>query len=430
MIAELRELRRARARLGASASELRAFQAERLAAVVGAAHRRVPFWRARLDAAGISPAKVRSIADLQAMPPVTKAELVAAGQTAVMASGVDPASCLSFHTSGTTGEPFSLYATRDEIRVHRIIQFRALLAGGYRMRDRLLVLGPGRGLPSGLHQRLGIYRRTHVWPTAPVEEQIEALRRASPDALWIYPSCLHAILERTGFRLGSVCRPRIAFSSAEIFGAEQKERLREDCGAEHFDLYGCVELGRIAWECSAHQGMHVNADHVVVEVVRDHGTCPRTGARLGEAVVTSLTNTTVPLLRYRLGDVVGLLDGPCPCGSAFPRMSYPLGRTRDLLRRPSGLGITAGPMTHVLRRRPWIARFQIVQESLDRLRLRVVAHRAPEPGEIAAVEHDALAYMREPMTITVELVERIDGGPGKFRDVIGLPARAATEDSG
>lgn len=422
MIAELLEFRRARRRLGATPDEIDVFRAQRLAHVVRSAWQRVPFWRARLDASGIDPGRVRRPEDLAVLPPVTKAELTAAGADATIARGVDRARCLSFSTSGTTGEPFTLHATPDEIRVHRIVQFRSLLASGYRARDRLVVLGPGRGLPSGLHQRLGLFRRDHLWPTMPVDEQIAALRRLAPDVLWIYPSCLYAILERTGFRLTDVCRPRIALSSAEVFGPEQKEALRDDGGIEHFDLYGCVEFGRIAFECRAHQGLHVNVDHVLLEVEGDHGACPRTGARLGEAVVTSLTNTTVPLLRYRLGDVVGLLDGPCACGCPFPRITHPLGRTRDLLRLPSGRGITAGPMTHVLRARPWVARFQLVQESRDELCLRVLARRAPSGDEIASVERDALAYLREPMRVRVELVERFEHAPGKFRDLIGLPA--------
>ena len=426
MIGELLEFRRARRVLGLDQTALRELQDAKVRAVVGSAYERVPFWRRRLDAAGLAPGAVRGVADLARLPSVSKTELVAAGPSEVVARGVDPARCMSFNTSGTTGEPFTLYANADEIRVHRIIQFRALLGAGYGARDRLVVLGPGRGLPSGPHQRLGIYRRDHLWPTMPVGEQIDQLRRLSPDVLWIYPSCLYAILERTDFRLSAVCRPRVVVSSAEIFGPEKKEMLRADGGIEHFDLYGCVEFGRVAWECSAHDGLHVNVDHVVLEIEGDVGRCPLTGARLGEVVLTSLANVSVPLLRYRLGDVVGLLDGPCRCGSAFPRITYPLGRTRDLLRTPSGSGITAGPMTHVLRGRSWVARFQIIQEAYDELRLLVVARRPPEASEITAVQRDAQAYMREPMTIRVELVERIVQGPGKFRDVIGLaPPRPA-----
>jgi len=425
VIAELLELRRARRRLRASGDELQAIQAAKLQTVVRAAHQHVPFWRKRLDAAGIDPAGVREVADLAALPPVTKRELVAAGLAETLGRGVDPARCTAFHTSGTTGEPFTLYASAAEIRVHRIIQLRALLAAGLRARDRLVVLGPGRALPTGWHQHLGIFRRHHLWPTMPVSEQIDELRRLQPDVLWIYPSCLYAILERTGFRLSTVCQPRVLLTSAEIFGPEQKERLRADGGIEHFDLYGCVEFGRIAWECHAHQGLHVNVDHLLLEVDGDLGHCPRTGVRLGEAVLTSLTNVTVPLLRYRLGDVVGLLEGPCPCGCPYPRITYPLGRTRDLLRVPSGRGITAGPMMHVLRARPWVVRFQIVQETCDRLRLVVVPSRQPLAEEIATLARDAQAYMREPMTIDVELVERIEHPPGKFRDLIGLPSVAA-----
>lgn len=422
MIAEALEMRRAWMRLSLDAERLHALQSARLTAMVRSAWERVPFWRDRLDRAGIDPAAVRGIADLAALPPVSKAELTAEGAPSRLARGVDRARCVRFQTSGTTGEPLTGYASPDEIRVHRVIQFRALLCAGYRPHERLVVLGPSRDLPTGWHQRLGIFRRDHVWPTLPVEEQIAALRRLSPDLLWIYPSCLYAILERTGFRLSETCRPRAVFTSAEVFAGAQKEALHRDGGIEHFDLYGCVEFGRIAWECRAHAGLHVNVDHVVLEVLGDHGRCPDTGARLGEAVLTSLVNTSMPLLRYRLGDVVGLLDGPCRCGSSFPRITHPLGRTRDLLRLPGGLGITAGPMTHVLRRRDWIARFQIVQEGYDRIRLLVVPRRQPDPQEVAEVESDARAYMRDRATATVELVTRIEQQGPKYRDVIGLPA--------
>ncbi len=98
-----------------------------------------------------------------------------------------------------------------------------------------------------------------------IEEQIAELRRIQPTILWAYPDCLQSMLQLLDGRLSQVIRPRKVITSAAVLPEGVRTRLREDLDCELYNSYACMETGRLAAECPAHQGMHVNADHVIVE---------------------------------------------------------------------------------------------------------------------------------------------------------------------
>jgi phenylacetate-CoA ligase len=119
-------------------------------------------------------------------------------------------------------------------------------------------------------------------------------------------------------------RPKGIISSAEVLTPENRELIETTFGCRVFDRYGCREVSVIASECGEHQGLHINADNLLVETVTDQG--PVRGED-GEVLITDLRNFAMPLIRYRIKDVGRLLPQACGCGRGLPLMRISGGRT-------------------------------------------------------------------------------------------------------
>jgi phenylacetate-CoA ligase len=152
-------------------------------------------------------------------------------------------------------------------------------------------------------------------------------------------------------------------SSAETLWPHQRSLIEETFRVPVFDRYGCREVGQIASECSFHEGMHVSADRVLVEIVGETGKTAAPGEE-GTILVTDLDNYGMPLIRYDIGDrATARIDSSCECGRGLPLLERIHGRTMDIIHTPDGRRVGGTFWTLLLRQRPGISRFQVVQDS-------------------------------------------------------------------
>jgi phenylacetate-CoA ligase len=179
--------------------------------------------------------------------------------------------------------------------------------------------------------------------------------------------------------------------------------------------YGCEEVSLIACECQRHDGLHVNADGVYVEILRDGR--PADPGETGSIVVTDLTNRAMPLLRYQVGDVAVLSERQCPCGRGLPLLERLEGREADYVVTPAGEMISGISLTENFALQvPGIAQFQIVQESVQRFRFRIV--RGPDFGPASLQRLRSLVRERfgSDVNYQCEYLEQIPPEPsGKYR---------------
>jgi phenylacetate-CoA ligase len=368
------EFRRLQSRLRLGPQALLELRERKLRSLVEHAWRNVPYYRSRLAEAGVHPGSIRTLADLERIPVTTKDDLRAAGQDAILARGTDPARCIRYLTSGTTGKCLLVLASPAEARERLLVELRGLWATGlFRPRERLVIIGPVRWGPGRRHQRLGFFRRDYISPWLSVDDQIGRLERLRPDVLWAYPSMLSAIVHRLGGRLSAAARPRALVTSAEGIPDELAAAVRADLDVEWFNFYGSMETGRIAWQCRAHEGLHLNADRLVMEFLDTPGEGLRT-------VVTALDSGTMPILRYDLGDDTAPVDGPCPCGMSFPRIQAPRGRISGLLRLPGGRVMASWTLRSMIRELRGVDQYRLVQSAPAHLVVHVVLDdSAPDP---------------------------------------------------
>jgi phenylacetate-CoA ligase len=317
--------------------ELEQLQLERLEATLTRVYKNVPFYRKRFDETGFVPDDLRSRSDLSRLPFTTKDDLRAAYPYGMFAVPLRDVVRLQA-SSGTTGSSTVVGYTRNDVKTWSNAVARLLVAGGV-SKDDVVQIAFSYGLFTGafgLHQgaeRLG----ASVIPMSSgnTRRQIGIMQDFRTTALVSTPS--YALLVADTMIEMGVNRNALALRWG-LFGAEpwsdsMRREIEDKLGITATDNYGLSEVmgPGVAGECLERNGLHVNEDHFLVEVVDPATLAPVAPGETGELVVTTLTREAFPLVRYRTRDLTALLPGPCPCGRTLVRMARVKGRDDDVL---------------------------------------------------------------------------------------------------
>jgi len=311
-----------------------------------------PFYRKKLDEAGVDPESVKSLDDLGSLPFTTKEELRTGYPLGLMA--VPEERVVRIHSSsGTTGKPVIVPYTANDVSTWAEMMARCMTMTGVTARDRVQVT-PGYGLwTAGIGFQAGAERLGALAiPTGPgnTEKQIEMMLDLQTTVLTATSSYALLLAEEVNRRgLRDRIKLRIGIFGSERWGEKTRTRIEELLGIETFDIYGLTEIygPGISIDCPEHCGLHYWHDHLLFEVID-----PVSGRQLppgdeGELVVTTLTKEGMPLLRYRTRDITRIIPGQCRCGSPYPMHERVLGRTDDMIKI-KGVNIYPGQIDHVL----------------------------------------------------------------------------------
>jgi phenylacetate-CoA ligase len=379
-----------------SLEELRDTQLTRLRATLRHAYDNVPFYRAKLDEAAIAPEDVRCHGDVCDLPFTTKLDLrdhYPFGMFAVPRDKI-----VRVHaSSGTTGNPTVVGYTREDVELWSDLVARMLAAGGARPGDTVQVAF-GYGLFTGglgLHygaERLG----AAVLPISGgnTERQIKLMRDFGVTVLACTPSYALFLADAARDRgLGPSDLPvRIGFFGAEPWSNEMRAQLEAKMGIDALDIYGLSEMGGpgVSHECLCKSGMHINEDHYLAEIVDPQTLSPLPEGEVGELVITTLSRTAQPLIRYRTRDLCSIIYEPCACGRTFARMTKPVGRTDDMLII-RGVNVFPSQIEEVLMSIPEIEpHYQIVVDRkgyLDVVEVWIEVGEDIFPETMGALEH-------------------------------------------
>jgi phenylacetate-CoA ligase len=318
-------------------ASLARMQGERLARLVDHLYRRVPFYRKKMEAAGVKPHDIQGIADLPRLPFTTKDEMRDIYPYGLLA--VDLTDIVEIHTSsGTTGKPVVDAYTQADIDLWAESMARTLAAGGTTRHD-IVQNAYGYGLfTGGLGAHYGARRiGATVIPISGgnTKRQVAIMRDFKTTVLTCTPSYamyLAEALKEEGVdcaRLGL----KAGFFGAEPWSESMRTELQQKLKLLALDIYGLTEIigPGVAMECEHQQGLHVNEDHFYPEVIDPATEKVLPDGQKGELVITTLTKEGTPILRYRTRDITSLDRSPCACGRTTVRMHRLFGRTDDML---------------------------------------------------------------------------------------------------
>ena len=253
---------------------------------------------------------------------------------------------------------------------------RALHAAGFRAGDLVHNTFAYHFTPAGSMLETGAHALgCTVFPagTGQTEQQVQAMADLKPDGYVGTPSFLRILLEKadeTGVSLASVKK---ALVSGEAFPAALRDAFLAR-GIAGYQVYASADLGNIAYETSAREGLVVD-EGVLVEIVRPGTGDPVPPGEVGEVVVTMLDNADYPLIRFGTGDLSAFLPGRSPCGRTNARIRGWMGRA-DQTTKVKGMFVHPSQVAEIVRRHPSIAKARLVVDNpdlQDRMTLQVEA---------------------------------------------------------
>lgn len=408
-----------------SREELRAWQDQRLAALVRHCWDEVPFYRRVMEERRLRPEDVRRAGDLPKLPIIDK-DLIRRHAPEMIARGLRREDLKESPTSGTTGASFTVWWDRATDVLWNALLWRHRGWAGFRFGDRYATLLGRMVVPVG-RRRPPFWRRNHPWNQVlyssfhlhgdNIPAYVASMRRLGVTALECYPSTGYILARFLEGRGETLPLGRVVTSSETLLPI-QRELIQSRFATKVFDYYGMSEAVLFGGECGASDGYHLNAEIGICEVV-DAGGAPLPPGRHGRVLGTGLVNHAMPLLRYEIGDVSALRDEPCPCGRTLPRLDAVTTKAEDIVVTPDGRMISSSALTHPFKPLDRIEKSQIVQEAIDRMVIRIV----PRDGYTEAHTRHLIEEMRqrvgEAMTIDVMLVDDIPrAASGKYRWVI------------
>jgi phenylacetate-CoA ligase len=423
-LAELRDME------GWSAAELRRWQDERAREIVAHASRNVPAYRDHWRRHGVDPAAVTGVADLALLPPASKAMLVAAGDAALDQS-FPKRRMVQGRSSGSTGARFAYYKTRAHqgwwiagnflawewagwqpgqpwVR----LQFRGRLSPRQKLEDLLFRC---MNMPidrfDAAFMRASVERMLRVRPT---------LFRGYAGGAYVFAKWL---LEQNETRL----RPKAVVVTGDTLYPHYREAIEAAFQSPVYDTYGGEGM-TVANQC-AHGNYHV-LPTVHVDLAPQGPPTPEGQPCL--MLLTSLTNTAMPMIRYDIGDVAVAGAGECPCGRRWPVLKRILGRETDIVVTPAGRNLVVHHFNNVMRLYEGIDAFQVVQDEADRITVRLVVN---ERYSLQRDEPAVLEKLRElaggGCGVDIERCEEIPVPPsGKRRYVISNVAATSRAAAG
>lgn len=368
----------------ASREELNALQLERLQKTVKRVYENVELYRKRMDEIGINPENIRSLEDLARLPFTYKQDLRDSYPYGMFACPMSEVARIHA-SSGTTGKQTVVGLTQYDVDIFATICARAIVACGG-SKDDIVHVSYGYGLFTG---GLGLHYGSEKLGSATIpvssgnsQRQIQIMKDFGSTILCSTPSYALYLAE-TLEEMNAIDSISL---KAGIFGAEPwTENMRSEIESrlriKAYDIYGLSEImgPGVSIECEMQNGMHINEDHFIAEIID-----PKTGEVLpegesGEIVFTCITKEAMPLIRYRTRDISTLNYTPCECGRTTVRMGKITGRTDDMLII-RGVNVFPSQIESVLLEQNLTApHYQLIVDRVDNLdTLEIVVEMLPE----------------------------------------------------
>ena len=379
----------------ASRDELHALQSERLVKLVRRVYDNVPFYRNKMDAAGVKPEDIHGAEDIELLPFTEKKDLRDNYPFGLFAA--PQSEIVRIHaSSGTTGKPTVAGYTKNDLENWTDLVARGLTCAGITKNDTVHI-AYGYGLfTGGLGAHYGAERTgAAVIPVSGgnTQRQLMLLKDFKPTAILCTPSYalnLADAMEKAGMSTDEIAL-RVGVFGAEPWTDEMRARLQEKLNIDARDIYGLTEMmgPGVAMECFEKNGLHIWEDHFLPEIIGED-LKPLPDGTEGELVFTTLMKEGMPLIRYRTHDLTLLDDTPCSCGRTHRRMKRVHARSDDMLII-RGVNVFPSQIEHAILQIPGVTpEYQLIVDrkgNLDTLEVQVELDRGMMSDTVRDLEN-------------------------------------------
>lgn len=357
---------------------LKELQFEKFKSLFSHAYHNTIYYRKKCNEVGITPQLLQTIADIEKVPFLTKADIKEYSAD-MIATGFNVDRLSAFKTGGATGKPAIVYKDPLAVELGAASGLRAFRWAGWEIGE---AWGRVWGNPPSndtikqkmLHYLIHpmYYLDTMNLNDKSMFEFANILKQVKPSILHGHSHSLYIFSLFCRRKKIAYIKPKGIVSTSMMLMTHERACIEEVFQAKVTNLYGCEEVGLIGCGCEKHEGFHLNIEDVYVEFINERGQ-PASDGEKGAIVVTSLINKSMPIIRYKLEDVGVPCAKKCECGRELPLMKEVSGRVADFLVRKDG-SLVAGVslVERTLTVYPGIRQMQIVQEDLDNIVLNIV----------------------------------------------------------
>ncbi|HLP09659.1 MAG TPA: phenylacetate--CoA ligase [Opitutaceae bacterium] len=391
-------------------ARLREVQLQRLKAVTALAYANVPLFRERMDAKGVKPADLRTLADVRHLPFSVKGDLRDTYPYGLFA--VPMSEVVRLHaSSGTTGKPIVVGYTAQDMEVWKQVIMRTLYAAGFSRGDIVqnmygygLFTG-GLGLHGGLE---GIGATVIPISGGNSERQIMVMKDFGVTAVCCTPSYFIHLIEvaqKMGIDFRRDLKVKRGVFGAEPWTDQMRQYIEDASGIKAFDIYGLSEIigPGVGAECECRDGLHIFEDHFLVEIVDPQTLEPVPDGTEGELVFTTLSKQAMPAIRYRTRDITAIDTRPCACGRTIRRIRR-ISRRSDDMFIIRGVNVFPSQIeTALLKTEATLPHYQIVltrKAGLDRMEVKVEVTAEMLSDKVGAMDELAKRFSRSIEQIT------------------------------
>lgn len=413
-----RELRRTQWR---PREQLLHTQQKNLAAIVAYAGKHSPYYRELFSRQGFD--HDHFVIDRFLELPLLEKSVVSGNMDQLLVDGADVNELVTARTGGSTGTSVTLHFDRRWQQRRSADEMRADEWAGWRLGMQKAAVWGNPPVPAGWYQRfkdrwlycLELYLDTmNITPEA-MDKFVAGWHSRGAEILFGHAHSLYILAEYLSKRDHGM-RPKGIISTSMMLLEQEREVIQDVFSCPVTNRYGCEEVALIACECERHRGMHLNIEHLYIEFL-DENLQPAKPGDMAEIVVTDLFNKSMPLLRYRVGDMGTYSERSCECGRGLPMLEHVIGRTADFLKRRDGSRVAGVSLVErTLTAIPGIAQMQLVQVALDSIEANLVKSSGYTPDTGKQLVDELTTVFGDGLAVNLNFMENIPRETsGKYR---------------
>ncbi|RLI47629.1 phenylacetate--CoA ligase family protein [Candidatus Bathyarchaeota archaeon] len=394
--------------------ELKKEQEKQLREFVDFAYRNVPYYHKLFKDLKLFPRDIKRIEDLQRIPILTK-KIIKRNWEDFKPTYLNKMKFFEQSTGGSTGIPLKYRLYKSDRFLSSAMLYRGWGYANYELGDRMVILG-GASLNIGKKLNLvakirGTVRNTKKLSSFDMSEKemgkyVDIIKSFKPKFIRGYPSAIYFFatwIKKYNLRIYS---PLAIFTTAEKLYPNMRKTIEEVFNSDVYDGYGLNDGGVSAYECSEHNGLHIDTERAIMEVVEEDGKQIENGE--GEIIATSLYNYAMPFIRYDTGDLGHIIDDDCDCGKPYKLLKELVGRSVDILVTPEGKNVHGWFFLYIF----WeyckgIKEYQVIQEKLDKIVIKIVPEEDFDEKQLDKIR-GIVKKRSEGWNIEFKFVDKID----------------------
>jgi len=353
------------------------YQERQLQKLVNFAYNNVPYYTKLFNKIGVAPKDINTLKDLEKLPILTK-QVIKQNWQDFMPKNINKIKYLNGSTGGSTGKPLKYIISQNDYEMGCALLYKGWSNAGYKMGDKMAIMGGSSLMPnikSSLKTKIQDFSLNfqHYSSFSMSEKNLfkyfHSINKWKPKFIRGYASSIYLFAKfinnnnlKLKFQLKAI------FTTAEKLLNEQKKIIEQTFNIKVFDNYGLHDGGVSAYECEKHNGMHIDIERSIMEVVNNNGN--QTLNQQGKILATGLYNYAMIFIRYDTGDMGVVSDKRCNCRRKTLLLKEISGRTTDFLIINN---ITiGGPVLTVLMGKFDIEQYQIIQNNLTSITIKII----------------------------------------------------------